>query len=273
MMPEDPLSPEVVADRVVGRRRSGLRAKIGGAIAAVLAVLGKLKTLLLLLLKFKLIFSVLSALASMFLYGLAFGWPFGIGFVLIRAIHEFGHFLAIRREGLNASLPVFIPFFGAAISLRQHPLDAWQEFKIAAAGPLFGAAASLMALLIGTFWAPAATAGMYLSLAYTGFFLQLFNLIPVAPLDGGRMVAAISPRLWWVGLPILIAAAIFFRSILTGVIALLVLFQLVQRWRLRKTEVDAGYYAGPTWQRVAAAVGWLGLVLVSIAGMGMVGAI
>ncbi len=272
-MPEDPLSPEVVADRVVGRRRGGLRSKIGGAIAALLVVLGKLKTVLLLLLKFKLLFTVLSALLSMFLYGLAFGWPFGIGFVVILAIHEFGHYLAIRREGLRAGLPVFIPFFGAAISLRQQPLDAWQEFKIAAAGPLFGAAASVAALLIGTSAAPAGSAGMYLSLAYTGFFLQLFNLVPVAPLDGGRMVAAISPKIWWVGLPILIAAALFLRSILTGVIALFVLVQLIGRWRSRKVETQAGYYAVPALERVVAAATWLGLVLICIVGMGMVGAV
>jgi len=272
-MSEDPLSPEVVADRVVGKRRGGLRTKIGSAIAAVLVVLGKLKTVLLLLFKFKLIFTLLSTLVSMFLYGLAFGWPFGIGFVIMLAIHEFGHYIAIRREGMHAGLPVFIPFFGASITLRQQPLNAWQEFKIAAAGPLFGAAAGVAALLIGTFAVPSGSAGMYLSLAYTGFFLQLFNLIPVAPLDGGRIVAAISPALWWIGLPILIAAAFFFRSILAAIIAVFVLIQLIGRWRSRKAETEAGYYRVTALQRVVAASTWLVLVLVCIAGMGMVGAV
>lgn len=272
-MDEDPLSPEVVADRVVGKRRSGLRTKIGGAFAAVLVGLGKIKTLLLLLLKFKLVLTLVSALASMFLYGLAFGWAFGVGFVIILAVHEFGHFVAIRREGIRAGLPVFIPFLGAVISLRQQPLDAWQEFKIAAAGPVFGTALSVILLGIGQFVMPAHAAGIYLSLAYIGFFLQLFNLIPVAPLDGGRIVAAVSPALWWVGLPILIAAALFFRSVLTGIIAVLVVVQLIGRWRGRKAEVAAGYYSVTPLQRTLAAATWLGLVLICIAGMGMVGAV
>ncbi len=270
---EDPLSPEVVADRVVGRRRSGLRTKLGGAMAAVLVILGKLKAILFVLLKFKLILTVLSGLASIFLYGLAFGWPFGVGFVAILAVHELGHYFAIRREGLRATLPVFVPFFGAYIALRQHPLDAWQEFKIAAAGPVFGTVASAVVLAIGIFVAPAASAGLYASLAYTGFFLQLFNLIPVAPLDGGRMVAAISPMLWWVGLPILILAALFFHSVFTGIIALLVLMQLIVRWRTRKAETAAGYYNVTALQRVGAAATWLILVLVCVAGMAVVGAV
>ena len=272
-MPEDPLSPEVVGARVVGRRPGGLRAKLGGLAAAVLVVISKLKVILLLLLKLKLVLTVLSALASIFLYGLAFGWTFGVGFVAILAIHEFGHWVAIRREGLPAGLPVFIPFLGAVITLRQQPLGAWQEFKIAAAGPAFGTAASAVLLALGLYGAPAHEAGLYLSLAYIGFFLQLFNLIPVAPLDGGRIVAAVSPKLWWVGLPILIGAAIWLRSVFTGIIALLVVLQLFARWRSRQAEAAAGYYSVTPLQRTLAGATWLALVLACIAGMGVVGAV
>lgn len=272
-MAEDPLTPEVVSDSVVGKRRSGLRAKLGGAIATLLVIFGKLKMVLLLLFKFKLVLTVLSGLVSIFLYGLAFGWPFGVGFVAILAIHELGHYFAIRQEGLRASLPVFVPFFGAYIALRQQPLDAWQEFKIAAAGPVFGTVASAAALAIGVFFAPAGSAGLYASLAYTGFFLQLFNLIPVTPLDGGRIVAAISPALWWVGLPILVLAALFFHSVFTGMIALFVLVQLIARWRNRKLETSAGYYNVSALGRVSAAATWLILVLICVAGMAVVGAV
>jgi Zn-dependent protease len=272
-MPDDPLSPEVVAARVVGRRPGGLRTKLGGLAAAALVVFAKLKTILLLLLNLKFVLTVVSALASVFVYGLAFGWPFGVGFVALLAIHEFGHWVAIRREGLPAGLPVFIPFLGAAITLRQQPLDAWQEFKIAAAGPAFGTVASAAALAIGLFAASPHAAGLYLSLAYIGFFLQLFNLIPVAPLDGGRILAAVSPRLWWLGLPILIGAAIWLRSVFTGIIALLVVLQLFARWRGRKAAAAAGYYSVPPLQRTLAGLTWLLLVLLCVAGMGVVGAV
>ncbi len=272
-MPEDPLAPEVVADRVVGRHPGGLRAKLGGLAAAALVVVAKLKTILLVLLNLKFVLTVFSALASIFLYGLAFGWQFGVGFVALLAIHEFGHWVAIRREGLPAGLPVFIPFLGAVISLRQQPLSAWQEFKIAAAGPAFGTVASAILLGLGLYLAPTHDAGLFLSLAYIGFFLQLFNLIPVAPLDGGRIMAAVSPAVWWIGLPILIGAAFLLRSVFTGIIALLVLVQLFARWRGRKAETAEGYYHVTPLRRTLAGATWLLLVLVCIAGMGVVGAI
>jgi Zn-dependent protease len=123
------------------------------------------------------------------------GWLFGIGFVVLIFIHEMGHAVAIRREGLEAGWPVFIPFFGAMIALKGRPQSRTAEARIAYGGPLAGT------------WASLATAGLYfvsghrmwLALAYTGFFLNLFNLVPISPLDGGRVAQVFSRRASLIG--------------------------------------------------------------------------
>src|SRR5579875_1384740 len=117
-----------------------------GALAAVVALWSKVKVVLLLLLKLKLFVSLGSMLVSALAYGLVYGWAFGVGVTALIALHELGHVVALRRQGLAAGLPVFIPFLGAGIFLRQRPLSAWHEFQVAAAGPLAGVAASALAL-------------------------------------------------------------------------------------------------------------------------------
>jgi Zn-dependent protease len=123
------------------------------------------------------------------------GWVFAIGFVLIIFIHEMGHAVAIRRAGLRSGWPVFIPFFGALISLKDRPPNASVEAAIAYGGPLFGTAASLAAAALYF----ATGSRVWLAVAYSGFFLNLFNLVPVSPLDGGRVAQAFSRRAWIVG--------------------------------------------------------------------------
>jgi Zn-dependent protease len=123
------------------------------------------------------------------------GFAFAIGFVLLILVHEMGHAFAIRRAGLQAGWPVFIPFFGAMIALKEMPNSRSEEAAIAYGGPLFGTLASvvLAALYFLT------DARFLLALAYTGFILNLFNLIPISPLDGGRIAQAFSRRAWVVG--------------------------------------------------------------------------
>jgi Zn-dependent protease len=146
------------------------------------------------------------------------GWPFGVGFVLLILIHELGHGYAIKRAGLAAGWPVFIPFLGAQISLKGQIQSRAQEAEIAWGGPLWGAAAaSGCAALYLVNHSP-----LFLALAYTGFFLNLFNLIPVRPLDGGRIAQAFSRRAWWLGLVALGAMFLWSHSpqlILIGVMA------------------------------------------------------
>lgn len=138
-------------------------------------------------------------LVSVWLYSQFWGWPFAVGFVGLIFVHEMGHIVAARLCGVPTSLPYFIPFLGAVILLRDHRLDAWTEARIAIAGPVFGAAAAAACYAL----AGATGDGFWAALAYQGFWLNLFNLIPLSPLDGGRVVTAISRWLWVAGLILL----------------------------------------------------------------------
>lgn len=114
-------------------------------------------------------------------YGLIWGWKFGVGFVLMITIHELGHFAEARRQGLKVSLPRFVPFIGAYVVVKDSPQDPWRNALVALAGPAAGGLASAACWVIGV-----QTGSDFLqALAYTAFFLNLFNLIPIGILDGG----------------------------------------------------------------------------------------
>jgi Zn-dependent protease len=136
-----------------------------------------------------------SAALMVLLEGMRSGLPFALGFVALIFVHEMGHAIAIRRSGLQAGWPVFIPFFGAMIALRGRTPDADTEAEIAYAGPIAGTAASLACAGLGMLL----HSRLALGLAYTGFFLNLFNLVPISPLDGGRVAQAFSRRAWVIG--------------------------------------------------------------------------
>jgi len=123
------------------------------------------------------------------------GIVFGLGFVLLILIHEIGHAVAIRRAGLQAGWPVFIPFVGAMIALKEAPKSRAEEASIAYGGPLVGTLASVLLAAVYLL----TSSRVALSLAYTGFILNLFNLIPISPLDGGRVAQIFSRRAWIVG--------------------------------------------------------------------------
>jgi Zn-dependent protease len=127
------------------------------------------------LLKFSSIFIAIAA------YALIFGWKFAVGFVLLIFIHELGHYIEAKREGLSPKLPVFIPFLGAYVQYtRGHP---WQTARVAIAGPILGGAAAGVCLAI----AQANGSRLMYALAYSGFFLNLFNLLPFGIFDGGAV--------------------------------------------------------------------------------------
>jgi Zn-dependent protease len=117
-------------------------------------------------------------------YALIWGWKFGLGFVLLILVHELGHYVEARRQGLKPQLPVFIPFLGAYVALRDQPFDPWRNALVSVAGPFAGGLAALACLLYGN----AVDSQLLLALAYSGFLLNLFNLIPVAFLDGGHIL-------------------------------------------------------------------------------------
>ena len=155
----------------------------------------KLKALLLLLPKLKLFTTSASMLVSMGAYALIWGWQFGVGFVLLLLIHEMGHVMQLRREGIPASAPMFIPFLGAMVAMKEMPKDAAAEARVGLAGPVLGSLGALIPLALYGLTGDE----LFKALAFVGFFLNLFNLLPVLPLDGGRAMAALSPAMWIVG--------------------------------------------------------------------------
>lgn len=242
-----------------GRGESLLKRAGGIAVAAglVLVKLGaKLKVVLLALPKLKLFTTSASMLVSIVAYQLIFGWAFAVGFVLLLLLHELGHVIQLRREGVEASAPMFIPFLGAVISAKSLGDDAAAEARVGLAGPILGSIATLVPLGI---WL-ATGEDLWRALAYIGFFLNLFNLVPVLPLDGGRAMAALSPWVWLVGFAGLLALTFFFPN---PILLLVIVFGGIEswrRWKARKTPESRAFHDIPRRTRVAVAVTYLALV-------------
>ena len=192
---------------------------------------------------------------SIVAYAWIWGWKFAVGFVLLIFVHELGHVLELRRQGVPASAPLFIPFLGAVVGMKQMPEDAWKESRVALAGPILG---SIGAALV---WAVGAAIGsdLLVALAFTGFFLNLFNLLPIVPLDGGRAVAAVHPGLWALGLAGLVALAVWHPNPILVLILIVGAFELWRRWRERANPAAAAYYKVLPWQRVTAGAVYIAL--------------
>jgi len=208
------------------------------------------------LLKLKVLTTAGSMLVSIAAYAWIWGWQFAVGFVLLIFVHELGHVLELRRQGVPASAPLFIPFLGAVVGMRQLPDDAWKEARVALAGPILG---SIGAALV---WVAAEATGsdFLLALAFVGFFLNLFNLIPIVPLDGGRAVGALHPAIWLVGLVMMVALAVVSPNPILILIVILGGLELWRRWRERGVNVE--YYRLRVSQRVTVAVVYIGLIVV-----------
>ncbi len=210
------------------------------------------------LLKFK---TVASMLVSIWAYSFAWGWPFAIGFVLLIFVHEMGHVIAAKWLGIPVSAPLFIPFFGAAIAMKQNPRDAWTEALMAYGGPLAGGAGSLLVWWAGLQWDNL----LLLALARAGFALNLFNLIPIPPLDGGRICAAVSPWFWLLGLGLLAASLLFFQASIVSLIVIALVFffafqRVKQTFLLRHSPEMQRYYATHISNRLTMALMYLGLI-------------
>ena len=194
-------------------------------------------------------------LLSMVTYSFFFGWWYAVGFVLLIFLHEMGHFVAAKQRGLNVGAPTFIPFVGAWIQLKDQPFDVETEAYIGIAGPVAGTLASVACY----YAAESLHSQLLLALAYAGFMLNLFNLIPIAPLDGGRITAIISPKVWWVGVPILVALFFVNRSPMLLLVALLALPHLISTLRAAK-PIQQRYYCVPFSTRMNYSLYYLGLV-------------
>jgi Zn-dependent protease len=230
----------------------------------VLLLLWKFKAILLLILgkfKFLFIFLKLGKLAatfgSMFLMIVVetqrYGLPIAIGFVLLLLIHEMGHYLTAKKCGLNVSAPIFIPFLGAFISMKEMPKNVEVEVKVSFGGPVLGSIGALACLGI---YSMTGSKSM-LFLAYVGLMINLFNLIPINPLDGGRIVSGLSPKVWIFGIVFMIFAAIYFKSPLMILILILGIFQTISYWR----NPDKSYYELDARKRMIIGAAYFGLVI------------
>jgi Zn-dependent protease len=237
--------------------------KLAAPFIALGLLLWKFKFVLAAIFKFKIFTTSASMLVSLGAYAWIWGWKFALGFILLLFVHELGHYLEARRQGLDVGAPVFIPFLGAAILLKENPLNAWREAQIAIAGPIVGSIGAAVVWLIGE----RQDSELLVALGFTGFFLNLFNLLPVVPLDGGRIAAAIHPALWFVGFLALVGLAFVAPNPLLIVIALIVGLELWRRWQERGMAEAEGYYKVEPWQRVAASVGYFGLAALLVLGM------
>jgi Zn-dependent protease len=228
-----------------------------------------------LLLKFPLLVYLLkfavvgfTALLSVVVYSLIFGWQFAIGLVLILFVHEMGHAVVMKLKGIPIGGMIFIPLLGAAVVMKQMPKNAKDEAEVGIAGPVAGAIAAMVCLALAreypnTIWAP---------LAYFGFFINLFNLIPIVPFDGGRVLGAIDRRIWIIGFIGLVAFQIW--SWVNGNHSLFLLLFVVraasQLWSRRKvpnTPEAQAYYDVPIGERIVLGLAYFGLAAVLVLGM------
>jgi Zn-dependent protease len=245
--PEGPIHP--------GSGRTPLRKRLGSLLAPLIALAIKAKSILLLVGNIKLLATFGSMAVSIVAYGWLFGFTFAIGFVLLLLLHELGHVIQLRREGIKASAPIFIPFLGAMIASKSLGKDAAAEARVGLGGPILGSIATLVPLGI---WL-ATGDEFWRALAYLGFFLNLFNLMPVVPLDGGRAMAALSPVVWIAGLAGLIVLAFIYPSPILVLIVLFGGYESYRRWKSRNLPQNQAYYAVPGRTRAIVAIVYLGL--------------
>jgi Zn-dependent protease len=247
----EPLRPQGRA------KRRGALQKVLAPLAAGAAFVAKFGASLL---KFKFLFSIFVSAAFYVWLG---GWWFGIGLITLLFVHEMGHVLEARRQGLPVSVPIFIPFLGALITMKRMPSDAWREARLAIGGPLLGSAGALALYLV----ALAYDSQHLKALAFLGFLINLFNLLPVLPLDGGRISAALHPALWFVGLLGLVALVLYQPNPILIVILLLAGSELWSRWRTRRLPQMRAYYRVRPHQRLLMSVLYFGLAAALVLGM------
>jgi Zn-dependent protease len=208
------------------------------------------------LLKFKVLTTGASMLVSIAAYAWLWGLPFAVGFVVLIFVHELGHVIELRRQGVPASAPLFIPFLGAVIGMKELPDDAWKEARVALAGPILGSVGAAACWVAGE----ATDSDLLIALAFVGFFLNLFNLIPIVPLDGGRAAAALHPVFWFLGLLLMVGIVVVSPNPILFLIVIVGALDLWRRWRERGEAAE--YYRVPAWQRATVGIVYLGLAAV-----------
>jgi Zn-dependent protease len=235
----------------------GNRGVMGGLVAALAAAFAYGKYALLLLFKIPAAATLLSLVVSFGGYALFYGPWFAVALVTMILVHEMGHVVEIRRQGMHATAPIFIPFMGAAIFQRSHPTDALKQAQIGIAGPIAGTIGATAALAIFG----STHNEIFLLAAWIGFYINLFNLIPIWQLDGAWILGPVSPWFQVGALAVVGLGALFlhfFISPLLIIFALLGVPSLMARFR----NANSPYYTSvPMSGRWTMGIAWLALVL------------
>jgi Zn-dependent protease len=237
-------------DTFTGRIKRALAplAAVGAFFAKFGAVLIKLKA-----------FTVVGSMAvSVAAYAWLWGWQFGLGFVLLIFVHEMGHVVALRRRGVPAGAPVFLPFIGAYVKMKEMPKNVYVEAETALAGPVTGSIGAFGVLVASHYTG----SGMLRDLAFTGFLLNLFNLLPALPLDGGRVAGALHPAVWLVGLLALLVLEFYRPSPVILLILVIGGAELYRRWRNRNSPAAQIYHRLLPGQRARIGIAYVGLAVV-----------
>ena len=243
----EPIRPEGGLWRLIKR--------LVAPLAAVGLLLAKFKFLLFALLKIKFIGTALTMLVSIGAYALLFPVWFAVGFVVLIWVHEMGHVLQLKREGIKASAPMFIPFLGAFVAMKEMPKNALAEARVGLAGPVLGTLGGLAVLGLYA-WTQNP---LFLGLAYFNFFINLINLAPMLPLDGGRAMGAMSPVFSLLGLVVMVG--MFFVAPIMVFIALLGLPEVWHRWKTRNTPEGRAYNDIPAGSRALVGIAYVGLIV------------
>lgn len=258
-----PVPPPPQAPR--RRRAGGIGAGLGGGAALAgkagllsklflavkgLAVLGKFKVLL-------------SMLVSVGAYTLFWGWKFALGFVILMAIHEFGHVLVLRAQGVPASAPMFVPFLGAFVAVKGPQRSVAEEAWSALAGPVAGVLGATACLQLATLDGSL----LLRALAYAGFLLNLFNLIPALPLDGGRVAGALHPAIWLGGMALAVLLLVWRPSPVLFLVLILGGMEAWRRWRQHRAGLAGDYYSVRPATRAWLAAGYVAIAAACLWGM------
>ncbi|MBS4174217.1 site-2 protease family protein [Bacillus sp. FJAT-49736] len=213
------------------KNRKSILGVIGGAL---LVLLSKLKYLIVVL-KIAKLHTLISLLISVGAYTLLYGWKFGVGLVYLLFIHEMGHMVAARQKGVPTTAAVFIPFIGAAVGIKEKPKSIKDDVYISFMGPVAGLLSILPFFVLyymthELFW---------LALFQVGAMINLFNLIPMMPLDGGRIAKMLSKKLIIIGLVVIAIAAIISPD---PILILLVIFGIFQVFAMKSEDRREKYF-------------------------------
>src|SRR5437588_3905831 len=241
----------------LGSRIKKALGPVGVICVVILKFIGKIKFILPILLK--------TGGSMVLMVGVdasIWGWKWALGFVLLLLLHECGHLIMAKWFGLAVSAPMFIPFMGAFIALKEASRNAWMEACVGIGGPILGSLAAAACHGLGL----ALNYPLFIALAWTAYFLNLFNLTPVGMLDGGRIVTALSPWLWLPGFAALGWLAWTHPNFIIWILLFASLPRIFSLFRTR-TEEEQRYYEVAWPQRWVMAAMYFGLIAALVLGM------